>query len=316
MNLFPVRVAITDIVDRPELWSRADGKLMPALFNDYAERFADSTIEFKDGEQTITLFRCPPLKVVAASEEEGPYLLVDGRYRMGLASGMNATHIEVKVINPEEGETVEDRAVLEAAKANSEHGKPLTNADKRRAVKMLLESEFWKTKSANWIAKELGFSNSFVGRVKDEVCSEQTPVKGPDGKVYPAKHAKKSSQPKTSLAIVSDDAAHHGPQTEGDDDEPADDELSELEADSDDDSALECDHGSEINFDDDNATQELQDVITTLEDQHEELARLAESVDKELALDFVNAAAQLAATIQMLIATKEKMATEQLVASM
>jgi len=60
-----------------------------------------------------------------------------------------------------------DDAVLMALKANSKHGKTLTNEDKRNKVKMALSIEGYDQKSNYVIAKLCELSQSFVASVRD-----------------------------------------------------------------------------------------------------------------------------------------------------
>lgn len=62
-------------------------------------------------------------------------------------------------------------AILYSVGANATHGKPRTNADKRRAVTLLLTDEEWSRKADLWIADKCGVSDKFVGKVRGESMS-------------------------------------------------------------------------------------------------------------------------------------------------
>jgi len=66
-----------------------------------------------------------------------------------------------------------DDAVLMALKANSKHGKTLTNEDKRNKVKMALSIEGYDQKSNYEIAKLCELSQSFVASVRDPKIKEK-----------------------------------------------------------------------------------------------------------------------------------------------
>jgi hypothetical protein len=144
----------------------------------------------------------PPVKVVLV-ESSYCYLLVSGFHRLAAAEKIGQLRVLAEIITPDPGETPEDRATLEAAKANREHGKQRTPGDKRRAVEMLLQHPAWRDKSDRLIAQELLVSRELVRLVKKETeqvttvvtCDQPAKVVGKDGKKYPAKG---KSKPKAS----------------------------------------------------------------------------------------------------------------------
>ena len=77
-------------------------------------------------------------------------------------------------------------AILHAVKANASHGLRRTNADKRRAVELLLADEEWAQWSDRAIADACGVSNVFVSsiRPKDQLLTVNSsrPRRGLDGK--------------------------------------------------------------------------------------------------------------------------------------
>lgn len=90
-------------------------------------------------------------------------------------------------------------AKLYSIQSNTLHGLKRSNADKRRAVEMLLKDEEWSQRSANWIAETAGVSHPTVLNVKDQlvnftsshVTGDGLPKTGKDGK----KRMAKKSQP-------------------------------------------------------------------------------------------------------------------------
>lgn len=77
-------------------------------------------------------------------------------------------------------------AVLYSWGANDKHGLPRSNADKRHIVTVILKDEQGRQWSDNKIAKDFGFSNNFVGRVRQSLCSEQS--EKPAERTYTTKH--------------------------------------------------------------------------------------------------------------------------------
>jgi hypothetical protein len=96
--------------------------------------------------------------------------------------------------------------------ANANHGLKRTNADKRRAVKMLLDDEEWSQNSNVWIADKCGVDETLVRRIKEESGSVKPNVKGKDGKTYTAKKAPREPKAPRSPQSPSG-AASNSPQS-------------------------------------------------------------------------------------------------------
>jgi hypothetical protein len=96
------------------------------------------------------------------------YWLTDGfhRYHAFKLSGIKEIEIKYKP------GTLHD-AKLEALKANSKHGKPLTNEDKRNKVRMALEIEGFDKLSDREIAKHCEVSHSFVASIRKPEIKEK-----------------------------------------------------------------------------------------------------------------------------------------------
>jgi hypothetical protein len=100
----------------------------------------------------------PPVVVF---HSEGAYVLADGFHRVAAAELAGLEKIEVDV---REGSRRD--AILFALDANSKHGLNWTNADKRRAVTLLIEDEEWNKWSTRVIASRCGVSHTFVNNLR------------------------------------------------------------------------------------------------------------------------------------------------------
>lgn len=89
------------------------------------------------------------------------YWLADGYHRYYGTKKANLDEIEVEVING----TRRD-AILYSLGANSKHGLPRSNDDKRKAVQTLLDDMEWCEWSDREIARACGVSNMTVSRIK------------------------------------------------------------------------------------------------------------------------------------------------------
>ena len=96
------------------------------------------------------------------------YWLTDGFHRYHALKLMGIKEIEIKY----KPGTLHD-AKLEALKANSKHGKPLSNEDKRNKVRMALEIEGFDKLSDREIAKHCEVSVSLVGSIRRPEVKEK-----------------------------------------------------------------------------------------------------------------------------------------------
>lgn len=89
------------------------------------------------------------------------FWLADGfhRYHAAVQAGLGALHGEVRTGTRRD-------AVLYSVGANASHGLRRTNADKRRAVTMLLQDDEWVQWSDSAIARQCGVSQPFVASVR------------------------------------------------------------------------------------------------------------------------------------------------------
>lgn len=137
-------------------------------------------------------------EVVGFNTDEG-YLLADGFHRVEAANRLGQESIEVEV---KQG-TRQD-AEEYAALANLRHGKPLTRAERRKAVERMLKLH--PERANAWIAEDMGVSDHTVKKYREEMesGSQIARVKkfiGKDGKTYPReiKHPKRSEDETPSL---------------------------------------------------------------------------------------------------------------------
>lgn len=144
------------------------------------------------------------------------YWLADGFHRLAAwkSIGLDEARCEVR-----QG-SLRDAKMFSAG-ANASHGLKRTNADKRRAVMMLLEDEEWSKKSNEWLAEKACVSRELVRteRAKNQPaesagCTETR--LGRDGKErkMPAKKLKSEPPPPPSSQPRSVDdvaEAHGGP---------------------------------------------------------------------------------------------------------
>lgn len=113
----------------------------------------------------------PPVEAVF---DEKKWWLYDGWKRMAALKKLKKKEVRVKITKGNR-----QKAVELAAQANRTHGCRRTNADKRRAVEILLANE-WAEKSDRAIAEHCGVSNHLVAEVRQvgilppasEICQQ------------------------------------------------------------------------------------------------------------------------------------------------
>jgi hypothetical protein len=131
------------------------------------------------------------------------HFLADGFHRVAAAEQRGDTSIACEVRDG----TLRD-AVLFALGANRAHGLRRTNADKRRAVEVMLADDEWRTWSDRRIAETCGVDDKTVASVRAQLrrfrtCDSPAERIGKDGKKY---KAKKSKPPTPAAAPEPDDA--------------------------------------------------------------------------------------------------------------
>ena len=96
------------------------------------------------------------------------YWLTDGFHRYHAFKLLGIREIQVNCIDG----CLRD-AQIEALKANCQHGKPLTNEDKRNKVEMALKIEGFDKKTDYEIAKICGVSKPFVAAIRNPIAKEK-----------------------------------------------------------------------------------------------------------------------------------------------
>jgi ParB-like chromosome segregation protein Spo0J len=123
-----------------------------------------------------------------------------------LADGFHRYHgarkAEREDIDAEVKKGTQREAVLYAVGANVSHGLRRTNADKRRAVEILLADAEWAGKTDRWIAEAAAVSPDTVNRIRHEQVSDSdtspTSRTGRDGKTYQSRAPR--SEPAAPIA--------------------------------------------------------------------------------------------------------------------
>jgi hypothetical protein len=99
------------------------------------------------------------------------YHLADGWHRYFSHKGAGFAEIEADI---KEG-TRRD-AILYSVSANDKHGLRRSNADKRKAVMVLLEDFEWSEWNDVKIATQCGVSSMFVGKLRKEINGDEVPA--------------------------------------------------------------------------------------------------------------------------------------------
>ena len=162
------------------------------------ENIDQATVDsYKSAMEDLVGF--PPLIVFKEGES---MWLADGWHRLHAAMACGNEHIACDV---REG-TLSD-AILYAAGANKLHGLRRTNADKRRAVEMVLGCEKWAGRSDRWIADQCGVSPSTVEKSRSATVQVgQLARIGADGKTrkVPSRETQVNPPAVTDYANASD----------------------------------------------------------------------------------------------------------------
>ena len=129
-------------------------RLDPSIVDEYADSMKFDNIEF------------PPIDVYF-SQDTNMWYLLDGFHRIEACKKNGKTHITANVVPI----TNEDDAVWWAAAANQSHGLRRSNADKLRALELVLSLDSSLELSDREIARRIGVSHTFVSvnRSKDRL---------------------------------------------------------------------------------------------------------------------------------------------------
>ena len=114
----------------------------------------------------------PPIVFYDSGKNE--YILGSGFHRQAahLVAGTAATTYEIRL------GTIRDARLFSAGE-NTEHGKRRNNADKRKAVMMLLDDEQWRLWSDREIAHKTGTSHTFVAQLRNPAKAAEKKERGP-----------------------------------------------------------------------------------------------------------------------------------------
>lgn len=135
---------------------RMDGGTQPR------EAIIESTVnEYRLDMMTGAKF--PPVVVFYDGDN---YWLADGFHRTRAAIQCNRETIDADI-----RQGTRRDAILYSVGANGNHGLRRTNADKRRAVMLLLEDREWGGESISWIAKKCAVSVGLVHKMKEDLPS-------------------------------------------------------------------------------------------------------------------------------------------------
>ncbi|ABW31547.1 ParB/RepB/Spo0J family partition protein [Acaryochloris marina] len=143
---------------------RMDGGTQPR-----SQLYEEVVAEYADDMQQGAKF--PPVTVYYDGKE---YWLADGFHRVRARESLGTKEIVAEVRLGTQRD-----AVLFAVGANAVHGLRRTNADKRRSVERLIRDHEWSLWSDNAISKRCGVSNTFVGKIRNELQlnSNDSPAK-------------------------------------------------------------------------------------------------------------------------------------------
>lgn len=114
------------------------------------------------------------------------YWLSDGFHRFYAAKFLDKDQICCKILSGTQSD-----AVLHAISANINREFKRDKADKRKVVETILSNPDWKCWSDREIARRCGVSNTFVGKVRDQMLAKstrygkQTRIASRSGQQYP-----------------------------------------------------------------------------------------------------------------------------------
>ena len=127
---------------------------------------AETITEYEEAIRTADAWPFPPVIVF---HDGARYWLADGFHRL------NAAHRSGKFAEIPADVRIGTRrdAILHAAGANAAHGLRRTNADKRRAVEVLLRDEEWRQWTDGAIGKACAVDPKTVGAIRREMVASQ-----------------------------------------------------------------------------------------------------------------------------------------------
>ena len=159
------------------------------------ETVNDFTEDIKNGDTF------PP--VVLFKNNKNELFVGDGWHRINAYKQAGLKELEADVRKGSQRD-----AVLYSVGANSTHGLRRTNADKRKAVLMLLTDNEWTQWSSREIARKCGVNDKFVGTLRKEMTADRPQSnirKGADGRSINTKNiGTKKSNPSKSEIIANE----------------------------------------------------------------------------------------------------------------
>jgi len=181
------KIKIREILANDDQYPRE--KLSEPTIDDYARVMKDGT-------------ELPPIVVFL---DGAKYYLADGRHRLEATRRIGRKQITANVRKGSRKD-----ALLHAVGANAKHGLRRTNADKRKAIRLLLDDPEWREWSVNEIAKACNVSWGLVEDVRKvylpELEDSARRVKRGDSfynqKVGKRKKKRKLKPPRTPLRTI------------------------------------------------------------------------------------------------------------------
>lgn len=131
------------------------------------------------------------------------YWLADGFHRVAAAARLEHQEIAAEV-----HQGTQRDAILHSCSANATHGQRRTNADKRRAVRTLLEDQEWSAWSDREIARRCAVGYDLVATIRKELSVgsgryDTAPRKATRGGTTYTQAPKRSSHTSSRVATVS-----------------------------------------------------------------------------------------------------------------
>lgn len=143
----PQLIKIADVLDEKGLFPRE--RIDVGTVAEYAEAMQEEA-------------RLPPIRIIR--DPDGRLLLVDGWHRVAASRKLGDLTIYARIRNGDWSDAVEG-----AAAQNARHGLKRSNADKRRAVEMLLALPKWAHASDRAIAQQCAVHHELVGEVRRNI---------------------------------------------------------------------------------------------------------------------------------------------------
>lgn len=159
------RLAVAKIKMDPALQGRTGVNF--DVVKEYAALYAQGTV----------------MKPIMVFRDGDVFWLADGFHRVHAAFEAGVSHVDAEIKDGTKAD-----AIWFSASANTSHGLPRRNEDKRRAVKMALACERSRGLSDRAIAEHCAVTADLVGDIRRQLStvdnSKHNSVKGKDGKTY------------------------------------------------------------------------------------------------------------------------------------